>query len=209
MDSRRDQDSAHADALLHARLMACDPVAPAELAERYLDDLARWANRLYGYQDAHLVQTCAIDAVLELVQHAERYDPTQSSLAAYLRMSVRGDILNALSSERRRHRHLDAVEVSERARNLPDEHSPDPAELVVNSDTLSEELRALLDETFNAIERRVVQLMMEGERRTAVYAGILGLTELSDTERARTVKQVKDRLQKRLQRLAPKVTRDV
>jgi hypothetical protein len=51
--------------------------------------------------------------------------------------------------------------------------------------------------------------MLDGERRTATYAAVLGIEHLPDLEKKRTVKQVKDRLQKRLRRLAPSLQADV
>lgn len=48
---------------------------------------------------------------------------------------------------------------------------------------------------------KVLQLMIEGERRTDRFAEALGLEGLTAEELRRTVKRHKDRLKKRLERL--------
>jgi hypothetical protein len=60
----------------------------------------------------------------------------------------------------------------------------------------------------DAVEWKVVQLMADGERRSPTYAALLGLGHLPAAEQAREVKRVKDRLQKRLRRLARRVLGD-
>jgi DNA-binding NarL/FixJ family response regulator len=47
----------------------------------------------------------------------------------------------------------------------------------------------------------ILQLMINGEKRTEIFAQALGLTELSLQAQKSTVKRHKDRLKKRLQRL--------
>jgi RNA polymerase sigma-70 factor (ECF subfamily) len=199
------------DRALHERLIAGDALATAELAEAYLDPLARWLQLRFPKEDPHLLQDAAIDAVLSLAERPHQYDPGRSSLATYLRMAARRDVLNALRSQRRRQRHqapVEAVELEQRAGNSLLDVVDDPAESIVRAEPLSAELATLLHETFDGPERQVVQLMLEGERRTAVYAQLLGLDRRPEIEQAREVKRVKDRLQKRLQRLAPKVRRN-
>jgi hypothetical protein len=61
---------------------------------------------------------------------------------------------------------------------------------------------------FSAEELRVVMLMLDGERSTDACARVLGLADLPAPEQAREVKRVKDRLGKRLRRLAPKLSQD-
>ena len=49
-------------------------------------------------------------------------------------------------------------------------------------------------------DRRVLELMQHGERRTAVYAEVCACADRPADEQARLVKRVKDRLKKRVQR---------
>ena len=85
----------------------------------------------------------------------------------------------------------------------------DPAHEVLRAQAVPPDLLALVRSSFDTSEWQVVQLMLDGERRTSVYAAALGLTQLAELDRVRTVKRVKDRLQKRLQRLASRIERDV
>jgi len=50
-------------------------------------------------------------------------------------------------------------------------------------------------------DRRVIELMLHGERRTAVFAEAMGVAHLGKDEQKRMVKRKKDQLKKRLQRL--------
>jgi hypothetical protein len=200
-----------AEHALHARLLAGDPVAPSELAETYLPPLAAWLLRAFPHVDPHLVEDAATDAVLDTAQHPERYDPARLPLARYLRMAARGDLLNAWKSAQRRaahHASLDAVELHGVARNPTTEDTDDPAEIVARRGNTAPGLLAAVRATFDPQEQAVVALMLDGERRTSVYARLLDLEHLTTADQAREVKRVKDRLDKRLRRLAPRVQRD-
>src|SRR5262249_45114869 len=129
----------------------------------------------------------------------------------YLRMAARGDVLNALQKVRRRANRqtsLDAVELHGVARNVTTEGTHDPADIVTRGSEAPPGLLAAADAAFSPRERAVVELMLDGERRTPVYARLLELEHLSIADQAREVKRVKDRLDKRLRRLAPRVPRD-
>jgi sigma-70-like protein len=201
------------DAALHARLLGADPTAPADLAVQFLPALVTWLLRTYPRLDAHLLESLAIDLILKLAQSPEQYDPDRGSLTAYLRMAARGDVRNALTSlgrQARRIAPLESVEVAADARNRIMEHNADPAELVAREiPAIDPETLARIRARFDSTEWQVVQLMLEGERHTSAYAAILHLRHLPDLDQAREVKRVKDRLTKRLQRLASTIRRDV
>lgn len=193
------------EALLLRRLAERDPTAPADLAERYLADVQRSAAAAFPSVDEHLVTTAAIDAILGVARHQHRVDLGRGSLRAYLVMSAKGDLRNALRSrERRRAREtsLDAVEVSVLERNIH-RHDPgaDPtAELAIaaaHREAAGFNLRGVVRDP---AESAVLKAMLEGERRTSVFAELLGLTGLDlETQRAE-VKKVKDKLNQRLRR---------
>jgi hypothetical protein len=50
------------------------------------------------------------------------------------------------------------------------------------------------------VDRRVLRLMVDGERRTAVFAAVLGLDGQPAEAQRREVKRAKDRIKKRLER---------
>lgn len=199
------------DEALHARLVAGDPTASADLAATHLAGLVGALRARFPNVDRSLLETAAIDLLLDLAETPARYDPARGGLRAYLTMATGGDVLNALRAERRRARHLvpvENVELLQRAGNLLVSGPEDPADIVSRQEPLDPRLVVQLRGSFDDREWEVVQLMLEGERRTAIYADLLGLPLQSEVDRARDVKRVKDRLRKRLQRLAARVKLD-
>ena len=87
--------SLEAERALHARLLAGDPFAPSALADAYLAPLVARLARAYPREDPHLVETAAIDAVLDTAEHPARYDPARGSLGTYLWVAAKGDLRNA------------------------------------------------------------------------------------------------------------------
>jgi len=187
------------------RLAEGDPTAPADLAERYLADVQRSAAAAFPRVDEHIVTSAAIDAILGVARHPNRVELSRGSLRAYLVMSAKGDLRNALRSrerQRAREASLDAVEVSVLERNIHrrDRDADPTGELAIaaaDRDALRLDLRQVAGDP---AESAVLKAMLEGERRTAVYTEILGLTGLDlETQRAE-VKKVKDKLNQRLRR---------
>ena len=66
-----------------------------------------------------------------------------------------------------------------------------------------------MQQVFNTItdprDRRLLQLLRAGERKTAVYAEVLGIQDRDAMEQRKIVKQHKDRLKKQLERLGVKL----
>jgi RNA polymerase sigma-70 factor (ECF subfamily) len=199
------------DRTLHERLLARDPNAPSELAEAHLPPLVRRLRQRFPTLDEHLLEEVAIDLILSVAEHPRQYDPSRASLTAYLHMAARRDVQNALRSRGRQTRALrplEDVELAQSAGNLLAETPSDPAEITAMHKPLDPETAALLRQSFSPLEWEAVQLVLEGERRTSIYADLLEIRHLAEADQAREVKRVKDRLLKRLQRLAPKVPRD-
>jgi RNA polymerase sigma-70 factor, ECF subfamily len=192
-----------AERALHARLLSEDPVAPSELAQLFLPKLLTRLRRSARTVDPHLVETVAIDSLLHLASRPDRYDPERSSLLAYLHLDALGDLRNLLRKEARQTQRrvpLEVVELSPSGRNLKVGPDNDPATLVVQG--MERAALAALYQDFEPADREVVQLMAEGERRTELFAQIIGVSHLAPKEQARAVKKCKDRLLKRLQRRA-------
>jgi hypothetical protein len=202
-----DKDVADLGRVLHTRLLAGDPTAPAELVELHLDPLVLHLRRRYSTTDDHLLQTVAIDLLLDLAERPAQFNPHRADLAAYLRMAARRDVQNALRSEARRAAHhapVEAVELAQLAGNPSREGLMDPADMPLDEPTPDDALDALLRASFNPHERPLVEAMLDGERRTATFAALLGIQDRPPAEQAQEVKRVKDRLKKRLRRLAPR-----
>lgn len=203
--------TAHDDAgrALHARLLAGDVTASSDLAAAYLEPLVTWLLRHNPTLDPHLCETAADDAILALIANPSGYTPQKMGLQAYLRMSASGDLKNALRREARHGRgraRLDAVELSPELGKYVQDAGADPARIVEGREAVIElidrrrrvprAVRALLTDA----ERRALALLLEGERRTAMYAAALDIADLTPAEQRREVKRVKDRLKKRLTR---------
>jgi RNA polymerase sigma factor (sigma-70 family) len=195
--------------VLHACLLQRDPTAPSELAETYLPLLVDWLRQAFPREDGALLETLAIDLVLGLAKKPEQYDPDRGSLTAYLRMAARGDVKNAQESTRRRYLRLaplNEVELRPPSRNRWWASNADPSEAAILKD--ADARVAALREHFHGHEREVVDLIVDGERRTESFARVLGLLDRPREEQVREVKRAKDRLKKRMKRYWQRVAGD-
>jgi hypothetical protein len=192
---------------LHLRLAVYDPVAPADVCRAYLGPLLAWLEAKYARVDPHLLQTAVHEALLGYVQRPLSYDPRRGDLAPYLRMAARADLFNLLSRESRHHQQRiswPAVEQDLEAGNLS-RGEEDPADRLEREEE-AEASRAILravEARCSEAEKRVLALMVAGERATTAYAEALGLAGLPVAEQEREVKKVKDRIKKRLERGGP------
>ncbi len=196
-----DTDTAHQ---LHGQLGTDDPVASSRFAEAFLDPLAEWLLRRNPGIDAHICDTAAEDAIISMIRSPLQYDSERLALDAYLRMAAQGDLRNLLEKERRhssRRTDLEPVELPGGDRNYEQDADFD---LVETWDEEESELLKFVQErmmsTFTPGEQRTLQLMIDGERKSAVFARALGIADLPELEQRRQVKQAKDRITKRLRR---------
>jgi DNA-directed RNA polymerase specialized sigma24 family protein len=152
-----------------------------------------------------IVAESAEDALLSLIRNPGSFQPEKGDLEPFLRMSAQGDLRNRLRKEAR-HRSgresLESVELSD-----PDGkylgRSDDPSLPLQIEEELLDRQRRVPPEVRDGLtgpESRVLDLMLLGERRTPAYAEILGIADRPAEEQRRTVKQVKDMLQKRIVR---------
>jgi RNA polymerase sigma-70 factor (ECF subfamily) len=125
-------------------------------------------------------------------------------------MDADGDARNALERAKRRagrELSLEAVELSPSARNSLVKDEADPADWLASEED-RRVARASVEKHFAGSDREVVWLMFEHERRTSVFASVLGIEDLPELEQRREVKRVKDRLKARLKRLGMRVPDD-
>lgn len=193
---------------LHARLLQRDPVAPSEFVEAFLDELVR---RLRAKVDPHYEKTlfldAATDALLDYVQHPSKFDPHKSALLTYLTMAAYRDFLNILAKQKRRRRHevpLQAVEETlNRGNNMVEAENGALNHMKLKNNT---EILRMVAEIFpDTRDRELLKLMMNGERKTVVFSDVLGIQSLPLDEQRKIVKQHKDRITKRLQRLGGRI----
>ncbi len=190
---------------LYQRLLERDPTATSDFAAHFLGPLIEWLSEHNRAIHPDLVNEAAEEAILAVIRHPASYHPAQSSLEAYLRMSAQADLRNLLSREtrhRKRNQRLEVVELSDAAgKYLGREDNPAlglliEEELASLAEGVPDAVRAGLTE----VESRVLELMLRRERRTAIYADACGIADRPLKEQRRLVKQIKDRLQKRLER---------
>jgi RNA polymerase sigma factor (sigma-70 family) len=188
---------------LHGRLLASDPVAPSELARAYVPHLCVHLAARFPGIDPDLRQEAAHEAVVTLAMKPESFDPRRGSdLAAYLRRAAECDLKNRLRRERR-HRHcgLEAVEQSPRAGKYLGQ-GDEPLLRLVRTEQCqeAEAILAAVRARLSEPERRALDLMLDGEKRTEAFAAVLGLSDRPRAEQERAVKRVKDRIKKRIER---------
>jgi hypothetical protein len=192
---------------LHRRLLARDPVAPAELAESTIEPLAKELRIGTGrVRDEQLSIDAATDAALELARRAEKYDPTKMAVWSFLCMAARRNLANALLKERR---HAARVFFRSAAVALPpsvrNRASVRPLDQLADAELARTRLAELASGPMSTLppeDLAVLRLMAAGERETARFAAVIGCADRPRKEQQRLVKQVKDRLLKQLRRSA-------
>lgn len=196
---------------LHQRLLQGDRLAPLELAEAFLEELVRRLRLRAPYvHDEALLRDAAADALMDYIQHPSKFNPNKSSLLSYLTMAARRDLLNMLDREKRKRRH--EVNLPEGVENSP----PSGNSMIEGIEAWWEQygfaspqekddfLRKVFELFSDPQERKVLELIICGERRTSAYSQMLGIENLDPKAQQRAVKRYKDRIIKRLKRLRGK-----
>ena len=185
------------DELLEAwRQLVADPATGAAFIDAVHAPLVASLAARRRDADPDAVFTGASDALLWLVEHADRYDPDQSPLRLFLLLVAERRLLNVIEAEaRHRRRTISGDFVEDLADGRNEEVDDDP--LSFDRPELQPVIAALSD-----VERRVLDLMRGGERSTAAFAEVLGITDRSADEQRHEVKKVKDRILARLRRAA-------
>lgn len=190
---------------LHEQLLAGNPTATARIAEEFWEYTKQRLTRSFPtLSDPHLIDTAVGDALISYFRRPAQFDPDRLSLPAYLYMSARGDLLNAIEQATRRERKqvslAEDVEVeadeAEKGVEVPDPYDLEE-EMLVN---LSPVWRRLGELFPDPVDRELVVLILEGERGTNEFAAVLGIQGQDIEEQARVVKRHKDRLKKTIQR---------
>jgi RNA polymerase sigma-70 factor (ECF subfamily) len=185
-------------------LVQLTPDACADVCRAYLEPLLCSLGRYAPKVDPDLRQTAVHQALISYLNNPKNYDPGRAGLASYLRMAARRDLSNLRRGEQRHHRNRvawSAVENDEEVGNL---HGREVEPVVyLQQREEAEQVQTFLESMkarCTAAEQRVLELMLAGEHRDAVFAEALGVSELSVEEQKREMKRVKDRLKARLKR---------
>jgi RNA polymerase sigma-70 factor (ECF subfamily) len=192
---------------LHRRLVDRDVTAPNDLARLFLDHLIAWlVEKNSSSVPEELCVEAAEDALIALMKSPASFNPARGKrLAAYLRMSAQGDLRNILQREGRHYDNqirLEDVELSPQAGKYLGVDD-DPLRSLVRQEESTEVTRTVVApvrEGLSEPESRALDLMLHGERKTAVFAEALGITHLPTKVQRTEVKRVKDKLKKRIER---------
>lgn len=191
---------------IHQRLLEGDPTAPADLVELSGPVLCRHLRSKYRVAD-ELIDEAVLDALFNLLNRPETYQPAKGKLSSYLVRSADFDLRNILQKERRQRPpstvSLDAVADDDGDGNTPlvdriEDKSIDVNHWIGGVDPVL--LRTIREQLPAPADREVLRLMAEGERKTAAFAEVLGVTALDIEGQRRSVKQAKDRITMRLKR---------
>jgi hypothetical protein len=188
----------------HLRLLAGDPTASYDCVELwlpYLESSLAAAFPAIAARDSQLITSAALDALFDYIANPRRFDVSRSGLASYLQMAARRDLQNALSREKTQGRGATSLEGIEMA--VPDDNDLEDAvaEKVDASALWSRVIREFTD----PLDRSLLRLMLSGERTTAPFARVLGVSDRPEREQRVAVKRCKDRLSKRLARLGESI----
>lgn len=189
---------------LHRRLLAGDPIAPAELAELAIEPLTQELRHGRGRQrdETHAIDA-ATDAVFDLSKHPESFDPSAMAVWSFLCMAARRNLANIFLKERRHagriFRFAD-VALPTSARN---QGGVTPLDGLADAERAQKRLAELASGPMSSIspeELAVLRLLADGERDTVRFAVVMGCADRPVDEQRLLVKQTKDRLLKRLKR---------
>jgi hypothetical protein len=192
---------------LHRRLAEGDVTASADLARLFLDHLIAWlVEKNTSRIPEELCVEAAEDALIALMKSPASFNPTLGKgLVAYLHMSSQGDLRNILQREGRHYENqipLEDVELSPEAGKYL-AVDDDPLLSLVRQEESSQAVRTVIAPVRKGLseaESRALDLMLQGERKTGVFAEALGITHLPANVQRTEVKRVKDKLKKRIER---------
>ncbi len=197
----------------HQRILGRDATAFAELCEQALPQLVNFLRSQFPQVDGQLLETVAIDCLLGYHANPAQYRSGGISLYAYLRMAARYDALNALDSTQRHERRLTGLEALEATQKLhgqvatvSEEQELDDWLHQYTSRPLADIVKTVEGE-LDEVEKKVLWLMLQGERSAQAYVDVLGLGGLGLSEQRSEVARVKERLVKKLRRLGNRLKR--
>lgn len=187
--------------LLHHRLLAGDRTASEEVASFLLASLTREVSSQFPQMDQEVVWDGVVDAILDYCARPRQFDEGRRvPLDRFLHMAAWRNVENTRQKEKRRKTREGKI-------------GQDPTEVIVALDPVTgnivqkEEVvhyqqrqTALMNVLQNPQDQQILALRLQGERRTEVFAQILGISHLPIDGQRRAVKQAKDRIDKILLR---------
>jgi DNA-directed RNA polymerase specialized sigma24 family protein len=182
---------------LHRRLLDGSRTASLDLFREATEPIARYVLTKVGGVLAEQARDQAIDAIIGHIQNPAAFGPEKSSLWTYLCMVAERNAIDLVRQRALREglleKHRHEIELWQVDTNTGIEE----VEWKKDAEKIIREHQAKLVQTDG--ERRVLDLMLEGERAVAVYAEALGLDPSAEV--AIEVKRIKDRIMLRMRKL--------
>ncbi|MBO0939431.1 hypothetical protein J2I47_22975 [Fibrella sp. HMF5335] len=173
-----------------------DPTTSAILFEKYYPVTVDKLRKKYRDVDEDVVRDVVFEVLTGLIENPSKYDPERATLAAYLAMDAQGDLLNKLKKGDQEKKSVKFVEDWELYGNIIEEVATNSDEKQVLS-LIQEKLQEIFWEPRDA---DLAKMIIRGDRNTADYVGLLGLSERPFDEQQALVKQHKDRIKRVLER---------
>ncbi len=190
-------------AKMHQRLLSGDEIAPAEIAEAYLELTVERLSREFSSSEYEQIQDIVVAVFEQYFEKPAKFDPERSNLAYYLYLSARGDLLNWLAARKRQPK---IVYFSGSVGNGPanTEYSlevPDPVDLeetvLENNSPVWQKINEILPEP---ADRQTARWLINGVKNYEPYAELLKITHLPVSEQRNIVNRNKERISKTLRR---------
>jgi hypothetical protein len=189
---------------LHKRLVDGDVTASGEIAKVFFDALIKWLIETNSSTvPEELCVEAAEEAWIALVKNPSSFKPDKPKrLGEYLCMSAQGDLRNLLRKEgRHRGKSLEAVQLSVNdGKYLETVDDPSLPLRIHEAEQAREGIIPIVRDGLSEGETRVFDLMMQGERKTTIYAQALGIDHLPKKEKSTEVNRVKNKIKKRIKR---------
>lgn len=175
---------------LHDLILTGDGQAIDELAACVLPFAKSRLRRRRIYSGAaDWVEDAVHDAFIDYWRAPGRYDPSRGLLSSYLLLAAHRNLLDRIQRERR----LAAKHVLlARDSCIAEEASFGGADVMTHISRLTWD--------FTKPEVLILELLFDRERRTDVYADVLGIAHLPPSIKRAEVKRAKDRVRQRLRR---------
>lgn len=184
---------------LHDRLLAGDPTAPSDLFTMAAPDLANVVGSRYPrHRNTDELHDSVIDALMAYIHRPDAYDSSRAGLRGYLILAARRDLQNTLKKRELRTRLQDLSDDVElqAARRKEAVGEPTLEDLLASGQLVARARVHLPDPA----DQRVLDLLIDGERRTEAFAHALSIAALPSEEQRVAVKRCKDRIKVLLRR---------
>lgn len=168
------------------------------LYERLVAQLS--ARSRFRRIDPDVISDGVVDALAEFTKRPHLWDP--ATLVRHLLFAAQRNVLNRLRSETRLHKREAAV-AKPIDRSSSDVELSSPVGNLIMKEAANQrqsEYESLLALFAEPVDKRIAELILARERRTSLFAEVLGIGHLPIEEQRKHVKRAKDRLKKTVKR---------